>query len=502
MTDPFDWRLRGSKSVYEGYVRVRRDTYELPGGVLSDWDVQTQSDTVAVVAFTATFDVVLFEQFRVGPARAIVEIPGGAVDEGETPVEAAVRELEEETGYRPGAVFHAGWEWSGANSTRRKHVVVAVDGERVGEPSWGDHEMGVVHLRAASDLLSHLLSGELSDAGGALRALHVFAEAAVTPGPLRTAQARVRDLLVPGPVVDAPGDAWSRRVADLWARADDDQPDELRRAMGELVRELGEGDPEALFERASVEDFLGEEAAAIPLYRAALDAGLDGTKRTQACIQLASSLRNVGDASGAMAVLRHVDAADPLAPAAHAFLALALHDDDKPTPALRTALGELAPHLPAYRRAVSAYAAELPARRRIRAIAVGLLVRDGWVLAEQYGDLDDGGFLRAPGGGIDIGERAVDAMHREIREELGATLTDATLLDVVENIYDRPGHSGHEVAFVFGIRSDELEALPRARRIDVLDGDTSVGWYRIADLRSADVPFHPVGMLDHAERLG
>ena len=59
--------------------------------IVSDWDVRTQADTVAVVAFTATFDVVLFEQFRVGPARAIVEIPGGAVDEGETPVEAAVR---------------------------------------------------------------------------------------------------------------------------------------------------------------------------------------------------------------------------------------------------------------------------------------------------------------------------------------------------------------------------------------------------------------------------
>lgn len=501
MTDPLDWRLRASKPAYDGFVRVRRDTYELPDGTVSEWDVQTQGDTVAIVAFTPEFDVVLFEQFRVGPARPVLELPGGAVDAGETTLAAGIRELEEETGYRPTEVFHAGSEWSGANSTHRKHVLIAIGCEPAGGPTWRDHEMGLVRRIAASDLLPHLLSGDLSDAGEALRGLHVFAGAEVSEV-FRGAQERVVDLLTPRRAATPPADDWARRVTELWARADDDRPEELRAAMAALLGERADDDPAALFERASVEDFLGEEAAAIPLYRAALDAGLSGGKRTEAQIQLASSLRNVGDASGAMAVLRHIDDADPLAPAAHAFLALALHDDDKPTPALRTALGELAPHLPAYRRAVSAYASDLPSRRRIRAISVALLVRDGWVLAEQYGDLNGDGFLRAPGGGIDVGEHAIDAMHREIREELGAALTDATLLDIVENIYDRPGHNGHEIAYVFGIRSTELEALPHGDRIDVLDGDTSVGWYRITDLRAADVPFHPVGMLELAERQG
>ncbi|WP_404447656.1 tetratricopeptide repeat protein [Microbacterium marinum] len=501
MSDPMVWRLLGSQLAYEGFVRVRRDTYELPDGSVSEWDVQTQSDTVAVVAFTPEFDVVVFEQFRVGPARAVLELPGGAVDAGETPLDAGIRELEEETGYRPVDVFSAGSEWSGAGSTRRKHVLIAVGCERIGTPTWGDHEVGVVRVLAASDLLPHLLGGDLSDAGEALRGLHVFAGADVA-GALRDAQQRVIELLTPRQVQAPPADEWSRRVAEVWDRADEDRPAELRAEMAALVGERADGDPDALFERASVEDFLGEEAAAIPLYRAALDAGLAGRRRTEAQIQLASSLRNVGDASGAMAVLRRVDDADPLAPAARAFLALALHDDDKQTPALRTALGELAPHLPAYRRAVRGYARDLPSRRRIRAIAVGLLVRDGWVLAEQYGDIAGDGFLRAPGGGIDVGERAVDAMHREIREELGASLTDAALWEIVENIYDRPGHVGHEIAYVFGIRSTELEALGRSDRIDVLDGDTSVGWYRIADLRAARVPFYPVGMLDLAERRG
>jgi len=70
--------------MYDGYTRVRRDTYRLPDGSESDWDVLEQPDTVAVVAFTVTGSVLVFEQFRVGPAAPIAELPGGIVDAGET----------------------------------------------------------------------------------------------------------------------------------------------------------------------------------------------------------------------------------------------------------------------------------------------------------------------------------------------------------------------------------------------------------------------------------
>lgn len=152
---------------------------------------------------------------------------------------------------------------------------------------------------------------------------------------------------------------WDERVEHFWQTVSSDQPELALEAMRVLVAERAADDPEALFEWASVHDFLGREAEAIPLYKAALDHGLDGPKQPQAIIQLASSLRNVGEAAAAVDLLSAQHADEVTGNAAQAFLALALHDAGEPTAALRTALLALAPTLPLYSRAVAEYANSL-----------------------------------------------------------------------------------------------------------------------------------------------
>lgn len=498
--DPLRWRRRASHVAYDGYTRIRRDTYELPDESVSEWDVQDQGDTVAVVAFTPDEEVVLFEQFRVGPAHAILEVPGGQVDDGETPLEAGLRELDEETGYRPSDAFLAGSEWSGAGSTRRKHVVVAANATRLAAPRWGAHEMGVVRTMPASDFIDHLLGGDLSDAGESLRGLHVFAGASHLTGPLATLQARVRALLAASVRAASSLSPAADPFDEFWNTTDGRERAELEADLERLL--VGETPAVAAYERASLHDFSGEEATAIPLYRAALDAGLDGDRRTAAIIQLASSLRNVGEPSAALAVLREVGDDDALADAVRAFEALALFDDDKPAAALRTALRALAPHLPAYRRAVDAYAAEIVSPARIRVVSVALVVKDAHVLAEEYpATAAHGRFLRAPGGGAMPGEDAEAAMRRELREELGAPAERVERLAVVENIFRSGRKNGHEIVSVFAVDSAALQALPLEDRLPVLDSDTTVGWYRLADLDDETLPFYPPGARELAERI-
>jgi 8-oxo-dGTP pyrophosphatase MutT (NUDIX family) len=314
-------------------------------------------------------------------------------------------------------------------------------------------------------------------------------------------------------------ESWEGRIASFWAGTDGKRPEQLWSALAVVLADRSADDPRTLFEQASLHDFLGEEAAAIPLYRCALDRGLGGEFRSQAVIQCASSLRNVGDASGAIALLRTVAVADPLKDAADAFLALALFDDAKSAPALRTALHALTPHLPAYRDAIDDYADSVMAPRRVRNVVVGVLIQDEHVLAEEYpGTAYRGPFLRAPGGGLTFGETRDVAIRREFREELGVDLDAATLLGVLENIFvtDRklgPKH-GHELMHVYGVRSAALEALPRDARLPVRDSDTTVGWYALDAVRSGDaappgdrarsglLPFYPAGALELAEAHG
>lgn len=160
-------------------------------------------------------------------------------------------------------------------------------------------------------------------------------------------------------------DHWQERVDAVWADDDLDDATRLQR-IDALAGELAPGDARGLFERAGARDSAGFEADAEPLYRAALEAGLDDERRPQAVIQLASTVRNLGRAGEAVRMLRaEVDREppSPLRDEANAFLALALVSDGDARGAASVALLTLAPHLSRYRRAVSWYADDLTAPR-------------------------------------------------------------------------------------------------------------------------------------------
>ena len=156
-------------------------------------------------------------------------------------------------------------------------------------------------------------------------------------------------------------DAWEQRLADLWAAIDSLSPEEFRARMEALAAERPPGDGIAAFELASANDSTGRGDRAAPLYRQALAAGLTGIRCRRAVIQLASTLRNLGQVEESVALLSaERDAgSDELDDAVAAFLALALADSGREREALGLALGALAAHLPRYNRSLANYAQDL-----------------------------------------------------------------------------------------------------------------------------------------------
>jgi tetratricopeptide (TPR) repeat protein len=154
---------------------------------------------------------------------------------------------------------------------------------------------------------------------------------------------------------------WEQRLADLWTSLDELGEDEFVERMDALLGELPAGSAIASYERASAFDSTGHSDRAVPLYREALARGLGDDRRRQAVIQLASSLRNLGEASESVALLsaERDEASDALDDAVDAFLALALVDAGREREAVSVALLALSRHMTRYQRSLRNYAREL-----------------------------------------------------------------------------------------------------------------------------------------------
>ena len=89
------------KDIYSGKIfEITQRTVSLPNGKSALRDIVHMRGAAAVLPLTDDGRILFVRQFRAAAQINMLEIPAGMIDPGEEPLQCAVRELEEETGYK------------------------------------------------------------------------------------------------------------------------------------------------------------------------------------------------------------------------------------------------------------------------------------------------------------------------------------------------------------------------------------------------------------------
>ena len=151
------WEILSSEYVVESpWYRLRRDACRLPDGTVVDpYYVREHAGFAVVFALTPADDVVFVHQYKHGFGGFVLELPAGAIEEGEAPLACARRELEEETGFISSAFEQvAEFIADPTSSTGKLHLFFArgavAEGVRSPDPS-EDIETVLVPLDRVAD---------------------------------------------------------------------------------------------------------------------------------------------------------------------------------------------------------------------------------------------------------------------------------------------------------------------------------------------------------------
>ncbi len=124
------WKIQNRKRVFHSkFVNVYKDRVKLPNGkIIPDFMLTEKSDYVMIVATDIKNRLIIQREYKHGAAEVQYALPAGLIDKGESPIKAAKRELEEETGYAGGRIRYIGMFTEYATKDMHKAHVFRVSG--------------------------------------------------------------------------------------------------------------------------------------------------------------------------------------------------------------------------------------------------------------------------------------------------------------------------------------------------------------------------------------
>ena len=160
----FEEKTLKSEKIYDGaIINLRRDKVTVQGGT-SYREIIEHNGGAVIAALTEDRRLVMVRQYRKPADKVMLEVPAGKIDPGEKPLEAAVRELKEETGYTASKVEFLTEFYPSVGYSEEKLYLFLCTGLTPGKTCFDENEAIDIEEIELDKLSKMAVSGELDDA--------------------------------------------------------------------------------------------------------------------------------------------------------------------------------------------------------------------------------------------------------------------------------------------------------------------------------------------------